>query len=176
MRLFLLTLVTGLAIALATGCNAAPTAEPRQIAPATSTTAPTPTAVPATVTPKTVDLTAAAVVAKLQQAGLPLGDVVSYTAASDPNALLGRPGQYIGKASFRDSRTPAYETGIGAGGSVEVFATAQELAQRKQYITALASSPLFAEYDLANGLVLLRLSRHLTPDQVGEYEKALGSF
>jgi hypothetical protein len=44
------------------------------------------------------------IIAALKSAGLPIGAVRSYTASTDPNKLLGRPGQYTGKANFRDRR------------------------------------------------------------------------
>jgi len=60
------------------------------------------------------------VFAALKSAGLPIGAVRSYTASTDPNELLGRPGQYTGKANFRDRRLPpTKDFDTSSGGSVE---------------------------------------------------------
>lgn len=122
-------------------------------------------------------LTAEAVVAALQAAGLPIGEVKVYTADSDPNALLGRPGQYAGKAAFHDSRiddtaAPAFD--VQRGGSVEFFGSAGDARQRADYIATVTQgiAPLL-EYDYQHGKILLRLSHQLTPEQAAEYEAAL---
>jgi hypothetical protein len=49
---------------------------------------------------------AAQLVAGLKAKGQPIGETVTYTDATDLNHLLGRPGQYITKAEFKDTRTP----------------------------------------------------------------------
>ena len=72
---------------------------------------------------------AEAVVERLQAAGLTIGKVIVYTEETDPNDLLGRPGQYTSKAAFTDTRvdesdlvaTPKWD--VARGGSVEVFET-----------------------------------------------------
>jgi len=115
------------------------------------------------------------VIDMLERAGLPIGAVKNYTASSDPNELLGRPGQYTGKANFQDKRlTPSQDFDISGGGSVETFANEDEAAARYEYVGAIAEgSALFAEYDFLEGTVVLRLSKELTPAQVKAYEKAL---
>src|SRR6266480_581810 len=66
---------------------------------ATSTPSPTPTPVPqAAHTGQSADQ----ILQGLKAKGLPIGAVTTYTAASDPNHLLGRPGQYTDKVSFKD--------------------------------------------------------------------------
>ena len=120
---------------------------------------------------------AASVVATLKAAGLPIGDSAAYTAATDPNALLGRPGQYVSKVNFWDSRvqrSSPNEITPGDGGSVETFANTTDAAARLKYVTALAASaPLFNEYDYQVGTVVLRLSHFLTPDQATQYQSEL---
>jgi integrase len=44
----------------------------------------------------------AEVIAGLKREGMPIGATRFYTPSSDPNHLLGRPGQYTGKANFKD--------------------------------------------------------------------------
>lgn len=125
---------------------------------------------------------AAAVVAKLKAAGLPIANIAAITAANDPNQLLGRPHQYIGKDTFTDARidpSKARDNATGSldlGGAVEVFAKASDAKSRSSYIQAVKkSAPVFGtEYDYVSGTVLLRLSQSLTPDQAAAYQKALG--
>jgi hypothetical protein len=65
------------------------------------------------------------VVIRLRGAGLPIGTYRVYSEVTDPNKLLGRPGQYLGKVNFQDRRVKASERlsrfDVSAGGSVEVF-------------------------------------------------------
>jgi hypothetical protein len=119
--------------------------------------------------------TAAAVVDALKAAGLPVTLTVDYDEASDPNDLMGRPGGYVDKVAFRDSRAEADpDHGIGEGGSVELFDDAADAVARAEYVRRIAkSSPLFAEYTYVAGGVVLRVSRELTPTQAREYEAAL---
>jgi hypothetical protein len=127
---------------------------------------------PATAQPP---LDANAVVDKLSTAGLPIGDRMTYTAANDTNQLLGRPGQYVSKTSFRDTRITdqSADVSLDDGGSVETFATADDAKRRFDYIDGISKSPLFAEYHWLRGTTLLRVSHKLTPDQAKEYETAL---
>jgi len=114
------------------------------------------------------------VFAALKSAGLPIGAVRSYTASTDPNELLGRPGQYTGKANFRDRRLPpTKDFDTSSGGSVETFANQDDAKHRYDYVSAIAKgSALFAEYDYLERNALLRLSSKLTPAQAKVYEKA----
>ena len=129
---------------------------------------------PATPTP--TPATAETVIAQLKAAGLPVGEVVMYTAETDQNTLLGRPNQYVSKATFRDTRLPNTDPiEVTSGGSVETFATEADMLARKTYIEGIARSPLFAEYDYGQGTILLRLSHTLTPDQATAYQRAFAT-
>ena len=88
----------------------------------------------------------------------------------------------MGKANFVDSRALAARGGSAPvpgkidsldGGAVETFADPADLATRKTYVEGLAKTPIFAEYDEAFGLVLLRVSGKLTPDQEASYKAAM---
>lgn len=100
---------------------------------------------------------------------------------SESNHLLGRPNGYLSKASFSDKRVPASDTtgdskgDVDYGGSVEVFATANEAKARAAYIeSVLKADPMLGtEYDYLNGPVLLRVSQYLIPSQAEEYQRAL---
>lgn len=113
------------------------------------------------------------VVLALQKQGMSTVDYEVYTPETDPNELLGRPAQYIGKINFRDSRlTPNFtDFEVSDGGSIEVFDRESQAQARHDYIAALGeASSLFAEYLYLEGTVLLRLSSRLTPDQAMAYE------
>jgi hypothetical protein len=115
----------------------------------------------------------------LKAHGLPIGVSSTYTAANDLNHLLGRPGQYIGKVNFKDTRITGYGQGanisVSAGGSIEVFANTTDAKKRFAYLQAISKSGvgLFAEYEYLDGVVILRISSQLTPDQAGAYQTAL---
>jgi hypothetical protein len=115
------------------------------------------------------------VVLALKAQGLPIGKYRVYTAANDVNKLLGRPGQYISKTNFHDTRLRASRTwDIDGGGSAETFKNTLDAKNRFRYIKAITeSSPLFAEYHWLNGRILLRVSSDLTPVQASRYKRAL---
>jgi hypothetical protein len=125
-------------------------------------------------------LDAAAVLQKLQAAGLPITDSVSITEDNDPNNLIGRPGQYTSKVVFADPRTGvALDKATpdnGSGGSVEVFADAAGAKTRSDYIQkALAALGPAAgtEYDYLTGSALVRVAGALRPSQAAQYETAV---
>lgn len=74
----------------------------------------------------TAPANAAAVVTGMKAAGAPIKLTVTFTAASDENDLLGRPGQYTSKAAFKDTQvkdaTTASKGDVELGGGVECFA------------------------------------------------------
>lgn len=118
--------------------------------------------------------TTGAVIDHLKASGLPVGEVQTYSAQTDTNHLLGRPHQYTAKANFHDTRLAASpDFAVDGGGSVEIFATPQDLQTRATYVRKLAENAMFAEYDYTNGLVLLRVSHLVGPDQAAQYQQAL---
>ena len=122
---------------------------------------------------------AAEVVEELRDEGLPVSESETYTAENDPNELLGRPAQYVGKATFMDTRLPPDELvgegfDVANGGSVESFDNEDDAIARQEYLEIVTQGiPAFAEYTYREGTVVLRLSGGLTPDQAAEYEEAL---
>lgn len=99
-----------------------------------------------------------------------------YTAATDPNKLLGRPGGYTSKADFTDARAkPELDDEVQNGGSVEVYSDPADAEERGKFIAdTLKKMKIFGtEYHYTKGGILLRVSGALTPDQAAEYEKAL---
>lgn len=108
--------------------------------------------------------------------GLPIAEMMVFTAESDPDKLLGRPNQYTARAAWHDSRLPVAAghppgTDVQDGGDLELFATADDIRARQRALSGAAAT----EYDYASekGLVLLRLSRQLTPEQAAQYAQAL---
>lgn len=115
---------------------------------------------------------AQSVVNRLEAAGLAVVAPIVYTAANDPNSLLGRPGQYTSKASWK---IPGVDD--DPAGSVEVFATSGEAQARARYIQSIRSGGILGtEYDYLSGGVLLRLSGQLTPAQAQAYAAAAGGM
>jgi hypothetical protein len=125
-------------------------------------------------------LTARQVATALKAKGLPVTITDVYTAATDPNHLLGRPGGYTSKIIFADPRARDAQNASGGhevaeGGSVEVYPTHAGAVRRAVYIETISQAvPIVgAEYDYVSGGVLLRVSGNLTPAQAGQYEQAL---
>jgi hypothetical protein len=169
MKKFLAAAASLAALCLLVACGSVPIASHVGNPPSAS---PTATPAPAPPTPDKL-------ITKLKAAGLPIGQVQDYTAATDPNHLLGRPSQYIAKVNFEDTRLQPANFDVSDGGSIEGFATVANLDTRAKYMATLAQSPMFAEYDYssASGLFLLRLSSTLTPTQAQQYVAALkGSY
>jgi len=86
--------------------------------------------------------------------------------STDPDQLLGLPGQYISKAGFEDYRVNT------ADAYVEMFAS---LADRAARLVALQRTvqPISQETYLVTDLVLLRLPAGFTPTAVAEYRGLL---
>jgi hypothetical protein len=91
---------------------------------------------------------------------------VAYTSSNDPDRLLGRPGQYVGKVVFVDTRIAP------AGGSLEVFRNSADVAARVAHLRQAAQP---GEYLYTSGSTLLRLSTALPPEAAEDYATALGA-
>lgn len=92
-------------------------------------------------------VTAAAITARMNLRG-----VTVYTAATDPNQLIGRNHGYTSKAAF----------GPGRYSSVEVFSSASAASARLAYVKAF-TCPIGDGYDYLDGTALLRLGCSYTP-------------
>lgn len=167
MRPQLLALVLAVSAAAVVGC---------------STAAPIPPGA-APVQTEEQPLTAQVVTARLTQLVPSARAGVVYTAADDPNRLLGRPNGYSSKTSFIDTRIAGDAVefmppdAIERGGSVEVFDDPAAAEARRDYIQAIGKGlPAAVEYDYVADGVLVRVSRELTPEQAAEYERALAQI
>jgi hypothetical protein len=118
----------------------------------------------------TETLTAEDHVTKLKEAGLPIDNVIVFTAETDPNEMLGRPNGYTSKVNFADTTIEQFGDDP-VGGSIEVFENEKDVKNRKEYIDSIGEEmQLFAEYSYVKGSVLLRLDSALTPEQAEKYK------
>jgi hypothetical protein len=155
-----------LAAAIA-GCTvpAATTPSSSPLASVVATGAPTPVPTGSTTMKGLADTDIAAAVALLTPAA---SDLIVYTAETDTNSLLGRPGQYTGKVSWTDPRAPQQRLNA----TIELFADDATLQARFAYLDPiLKSSPLFLQYMYRNDgrRLLLRVPKELTPAQAQSY-------
>lgn len=114
----------------------------------------------------------------LASADLPVTDVQVVTPKSDPNKLMGRPGQYTSKVFFTDMRYShgEYETSAGEN-TIEGFASIADAKRRADYVSKMArSSPMFAQYVYHRGTFVLRLDRALDPEEAAAYDAALAKI
>ena len=167
-----LTRAAGLAVTvmLAVGCSAGSAHPVSQPAPPGTQSAAVPSRPP----------TAAVLASRLKAASLPVTHLIVYTAATDPNHLLGRQGGYTSKVAWQDRR--AIDAGAGKpaasdrggtefGGGIEVFPTVAAAAQRLAYLKSF--QPPFGDgYDYQSGTAILRLSQYLIPGQAHAYQVA----
>lgn len=134
---------------------------------------------------------AEAVVQSLKDAGLPVDYVEIYSEDTDPNSLLGRPGNYTSKASFVDESlindweeevefselySPEYPPSpFDYGGTVEVFENEGDCKARADYLESLhdPSLGMFADqsYMYVNKNIILRISYDIAPSEAEKYEK-----
>ena len=131
--------------------------------------------------PDTPPRTADQVVADLAGRVPSASPTVVFTAETDPNALLGRPGGYTSAAGFSDARVPseyrdALAGSVEAGGKVEVFADEDAAQRRADYIGSISEqAPMFSEWTFVSGATVVRVSRFLTEPQANEYRAVLGA-
>ncbi len=119
---------------------------------------------------------AEAVARDLRGSGVPVHVSVVFTPETDPDALLGRPGGYVSKLAFVDSRVNGGEVADGdpgsvaLGGVIEVFPDADLARRRAQRLQqAAVGIPTLAEYDFLSGRTLIRVSRYLTSSAARQY-------
>jgi len=109
---------------------------------------------------------AAALVAQLQSVRPSVSLLVDYSQDTDPEYLLGLPGQYQAKATFADSLMSA-PAGT-ATGSIEVFARASQLQNR---LSSMLRAP--GERDITFGTILVRVFVSRGADDLNAYCSAL---
>lgn len=102
---------------------------------------------------------------------------------TDPNKQLGRPNQYIDKASWPDPLIDPkfesdgyYDSDIDPteykGGTIEKFRNQADLNRRYEYIKNITlHMPMLNQYMYKKGLFLMRLDKEFTPTQAKEYQQ-----
>lgn len=111
----------------------------------------------------------------LAASGLPVSDVVVYTDETDVNHLLGRPGQYVAKINWTDTRVPQQVQEA----TIEAFADMPSMENRFKYLdTIIKSAAIFNQWMYRNDAVrlLLRAPHELTPSQAKDYETWLAGL
>lgn len=176
-------LTAAAALALLAGC--AGVDEPADPAPAPSAESPTPTPEPEASEPEpepeasepVAEVNAAALAAALVDAVESATGFTEYTEDSDPNDLIGRPGQYVSAASIADDGAEG-DRGVDGGAVIEVFASENDAQARSEYILAiLEDSPMFGlEWHHLDGVALLRVSGALKPSVNEVYAEAWASI
>lgn len=165
---------TALLVACSSASSVPPATTSAQLATSAATTAATPSPVKPSPTPSPAPSPMAGdmFAALLAKSGIATTDVIAYTADTDPNKLLGRPAQYVGKVNWTDPRAPAQKQQA----TVEIFADDASMQARFTYLDGiLKSSPLFLQYMYRNDArrLIVRVPKELTPTQAAEYESWL---
>jgi hypothetical protein len=159
-------LIALLTVAALVGCSGG---EPASTPVPTTATTTASTAPPA----KAVDIDT--VVAKLQAAGGTNPFIANED--TDPNKLLGRPGQYTARAGLDyPGGDPSAETGrIERGIVVEIHPSAADATTRATFIadTLKATPMLGTEYHYTAGPVLVRVTGDVTPANARKIEDAV---
>ncbi len=120
-------------------------------------------------------LTAEEVIDRFVLFEIPVGETIIYDEETCPNDLLGRPGQYIGKADWEDTRVDQYGDSL-TGGTIEVFEDEATLIKRKEYLEPFLEEAMFLQYMFIHKNVIIRVDKELTPSQADEYKDALESL
>jgi hypothetical protein len=114
--------------------------------------------------------TAEQITAAMQREGFKTGKVTAYTAATDPNDLLGRQGGYTSMAGWSLADNTL--------NSVEVYPDAAEATKRVAYLN-LFTGGLIGSYVYQDGYAILMVSPSLTPTQAAaahtDFVKAVGA-
>lgn len=111
--------------------------------------------------------------------------VVVYDEQSDPNGLLGRPGEYIGKADFVDSRIEAnqnpYMTDVlKEGGTLECFDSRSACDARYQLLCSMSGPEMGAlgvnAYLYKYETAIFRVSYDVTLSDAATYQTAMDAI
>ena len=117
------------------------------------------------------------VVTALTEAGLPIGGIVVLTEETDDNNMMGRPGGYTSKVFFFDNRYEGEGMEPSEQNTIEVFPSEEDATRRREYIEGVTEGmPMFSQYRIQVGLVLMRLDKVMKPGEAKEYEAALGEL
>ena len=146
----------------------------------TTTATPLPTVAP-TPTPYAEMVDAENLLNQLKEVNTNVGTIIVYTAETDANQLLGRPGYYTSKASFEDLRIEQYDVANDPkGGTVEVFENTEDGDSRYEYLSSMQDPSLGAfgvnQYIYKYDKAIFRISYDITPDEAEVYHSAIDAI
>lgn len=108
-----------------------------------------------------------------------VGEIEVFDESTDPNGNLGRPGEYISKADFEDTRLDQYGE-YYTGGTIETFENESDCDNRYEYLKAMQDSSLGAfglgQYMYKYDKAIFRIEYDLTPDQAEEYHAQIDTI
>lgn len=108
-----------------------------------------------------------------------LTEIEAFTQENDPNEKLGRPGYYISKADFSDSRLEQIGEYL-CGGTIETFGNKKDCQSRADYLNKLNDPSMgilaLNEYVYQYEKVLFRISYDLTQEQAEEYHTQMNEI
>ncbi|AEA00692.1 MULTISPECIES: hypothetical protein [Aerococcus] len=107
--------------------------------------------------------------------------ISAVTEDNDPNKQLGKQGGYTAQVYFSYNLVNQEEVfgnslidkGTEAGGSIEVYQTAEDAEKRNTYLGAFDGSPISPGSHRVVGTVIVRVSNQLTASQQKELEEKL---
>lgn len=116
-------------------------------------------------------------IASLKDAGIPIGESIIYDETNDPNKNLGRPGKYVAKGAWMDTRIDCpgeKKPGFPCGGDVEVFDDSAALDTRFEYLANFATAPVIGGYYMWKiPGAIVRVGYDLAATQSEEYANVL---
>jgi len=113
----------------------------------------------------------------LVQAGLPVTQVVAQSEGTDPDGLLGRPGQYTQRVAFDipggDASAAVGE--MDRGGVIELWPSPADAQGRADGIRSVLKNGgmLASEHDYVHGSVLVRITGKVLPSIAESFQAAL---
>ena len=118
-------------------------------------------------------ITAEEFVSALEDAGFPISDVEIYDENTDPNAVLGRPGEYIGKFNFTHEPKPETYQLL----TIEIFEKEADAKKRAAYVEeTIEDLGVMGEYIYLDSVYLLRIPYDLTTEEAELYNKAFSQI
>lgn len=121
-----------------------------------------------------VEMTADVSLANLEEKISNVSSVKIFDESTDPNENLGRPGQYIGKGDFFDSRMEDSEENAG---TIEFFSSKADCKDRYEYLCKMSDPELGAfgvnQYIYKYDLAIFRVSYDFAPTEAEEYKTAM---
>lgn len=128
--------------------------------------------------PEKIDVTtmdAEAILNKMVDSGIPIGNIIVATEENDQNKLLNRPTGYTSKVNFADRRIEQTDLENPIGGTIEVFGNEEDAKARFDYVDTMATDDV-AQHLYLYGNIVMRIDQDLTAEQLMQYETAFTSL